>query len=44
MHAAARSIPLGALAGGTLAQLLTTTYGPRLGLTLALTAGAADSP
>jgi hypothetical protein len=46
VHAAARTInlstiPLGALAGGTLAQLLTTTYGPRLGLTLALTSGAA---
>lgn len=35
------SLPLGALAGGTLAQLLTTTYDPRLGLTLALTSGAA---
>jgi hypothetical protein len=46
VHAAARTInlstlPLGALAGGTLAQLLTAAYGHRLGLTLALTAGAA---
>ncbi|MBY8339581.1 MFS transporter [Streptomyces sp. KC 17012] len=46
VHASARTInlstlPLGALAGGALAQLLTNTYGNRIGLTLALTTGAA---
>lgn len=46
VHASARTInlstlPLGALAGGALAQLLTNAYGNRIGLTLALTTGAA---